>query len=641
MKTEAGKRIVGALLLSLLVSCGGGGGGGTGSAGVVIGTAAEYWAADAAALWLFEGRDNAQGRGYRDRVTMGGALAIGGRTLERFEYSRPFNDPSFAGPQYRSLDADGIHAYLDVAPTSLASAYLELPAQIRQETYRAFEQTYPIAGGTETDSIDVTVAGFENLALPGGTFDKTLKVTQRYTITLTINGQTVGASSNLSIWYAKGIGIVRQVLDDPSTFPATTTYVEELAGVSLPAVRGGVIGELTLLDGLAPGVSSLTTGRPGAASDGTGFVVAARRMDVFSFATQLVATYLDGAGRILWSQVVIDDLGLASPGSDYSDPVAVAFDGTAFWIVARTSTLNSTTLVRQRVTPAGLLLDPSGGVAIADGVWPSLAANGSSVLLVLARNLGGPNFDWAMFATLYAADGSVLHAEQQIALPGNGNSGFASVTANAGQYLVSYEVGDPRDVYALRIDGTGAALDPSSFVVSAAAQTQGDSAVAAWGASDFAAVWIDARNYAGGLGQFDVFGSRISEAGAVLDGPPATGGVALNLRASERFGTAGAGGAAGTLLAWTGGSFVNLTTDPVGIFGRRFAPGAPLAVAAPADDGLVLGLLHIEDFGVRVMAPVAAASTAGHFVAWVHNTELSGAMKSVRGVLVYPPVIWP
>jgi hypothetical protein len=637
------KRVFGVLLLALLAACGsgGGGGGGGGGPGPVIANAADYWSASQAAFWSYDSKDNALNRVYRNRVTMGAPLALGGRTLQRFDYTLPFDDPTAAGAQYRSLDPEGIHAYLEATPTSLAFSYVELPAQIRQETYRAFEMTEQIPGGSQTLRIDVTVAGFENLVLPAGRFDNALKAVQRFTVTVTINNQTATAFSDLTLWYARGIGVVRQTLDDPSQIPRVGTYVEQLAGLRLPTVRAGVIGEFVLLDALTPAISSVTTGQPGVASDGTGHLVAARSMDPATFATRIVAAYVDADGVVVWSKTVIDNLGVASAPGDYPDPVAVAFDGTDFWIVARTSTLNSTTLVRQRVSPAGTLRDGTDGATIGDGTWPRLASNGTSVLLVLARNLGGPAFDWAMFATLFAPGGTVLRAEQQIALPGNGNSGFAAVTANGGQYLVSYEIGDPRDVNALRIDATGTVLDATSIVVSAAANTQGSSAVAPWGGTDFVTLWIDGRNYGAGTGQFDIFGARVAATGTLLDGPAASGGVALNRRASERFGTAGAAGAKGTLLAWTAGSFAGTTSVPSGVFARRFAPGAAFVVADPTTDGILVGLLGAQDVAVRTMAPAVSASPDGYLVAWIHNTESSGTSKSVRGALVYPPVGGP
>jgi hypothetical protein len=602
----------------------------------VIGTASEYWSANPSDVWLFNGRDNALNKAYRDRVTLGAPLALDGRTLMRFDYSRPFNDPASAGPQYRSLDSDGIHAYLEEIPSTLSRAFLELPAQIRQETYLAYEQTDPIPGGTETLRIDVIVIGFETLVLPAGTFPNALKVQQRFTVTVTLDGQTASASINLNLWYAKGIGVIKQTLDDPSAVLSLTTQVEELAGVSVAAAKAGVVGEFTLLDNLTVGISSLTTGRPGVASDGSGYLIAARKVNPTTSETQIVATYVNASGQSVWSKVVIDGLGVASPGSSYEDPVPVAFDGTNFWIVARSSVLNSTNLLRQRVSPAGVLADPVNGILIADGWWPILASNGNSVLLVVGRTLGSPTFEWAMYATLYGGDGTVLRAEQQIAAPGSGNLGYAAAAANGGQYLVTYELGDPRDVYALRIDNTGLLLDTTPIAVSTAIGTQGSTAVAPWGNTDFVSLWIDSRNYVSGSGQFDIFGARVSGAGVLLDGPADSGGVALNQRASERFGTAAATGAKGTLLAWTIGSFANLTSQPTGVFAQSFAPNSLFAVPDPTADGTLIGLVTNQDYGVRLMAPAAAASGDGHIVIWIYNNETYESQKSVRGALVYP-----
>lgn len=638
------RRVLVGVGMMLLAACGGGGGGGGGENtynGALIGVASDYWSADPASVWLYDGRDQRTGRTYRNRATMAPSLSLGGRTLIGFNYSRPFNDPSVSGTQYRSYETDGVHAYLEEAPANVAESYLELPSGIRQGTYTAYRNTETTPEGTLALQIDVTFVGFENLKLPAGSVVNALKAEHRFTATLTAGGMTNSAVSTLRLWYAKGLGVVKQVLDDPMAMPTAGTYVEELAGVVAGATRAGVVGELTLLDNLAPAISSLTTGRPGVASDGAGYLVAARRLDGATQETEIVAAYVDGNGQTVWSKTAIANLGNASGSSSYYDPVAVAFSGNGFWIVARSSALNSTSLIRQRIALDGTLLDPPEGTAIADGTWPVLASNGASVLLLTARNLGWPSFDWALYASLFDPDGTPIFPERQIAQPGSGNSGYASAAASAGQYLVSFELGEPRDLYVMRIAPTGALLDPAPLAVSTADNSQGSSAVVPWAAGvGFVALWSDARNYPGSGGYFDIYGARIREDGSLLDGPPAIGGIALDRHASERFGIAAATGAKGSLIAWTRGSFPGISTEPAGVFARRFA-GVDLAVADPTTDGILVGLASDETPGARLMAPAVAASADSHLAVWVFNEETFGQQKSVRGALVFPPLAAP
>ena len=104
--------------------------------------------------------------------------------------------------------------------------------------------------------------------------------------------------------------------------------------------------------------------------------------------------------------------------------------------------------------------------------------------------------------------------------------------------------------------------------------------------------------------------------------------------AIERYGTAAADGARGTLLGWTVGSYSSGSVQPAGIYGRLYLPGAELtATAAPV---VRYGLLTQQDYATKLMYPAAAAGPEGFLVAWVYNAESTGFMKSVRGVLVFP-----
>lgn len=629
-----------------LSACGGGGGGGGGggasSPGPVIGAAADYWAADPNSVWLFNGRDNTQNTTYRNRITMGPSQVLGGRTLARFNDTLPFNDPSSVGSQYRSLDSDGIRIYLEDSPTSIDASYLELPAQIRQGSYLAFERIDAFPGGTETFQIHVDIIGFETLVLPAGTFVDALKTRHRFTVTAQDDeGNALGtAVLNLNFWYAKSVGPVKVTLDDPSAMPATDT-VEELAGFIVPGIKAGVVGEFLLLDDLDSGSSALTTGRPGVASDGTGYLIAARRFDGSN--AQIVATYLDSNGRAVWSKTVIDESGVTPLDGWYEHPVSVAFDGTNFWIVAKTSSLYSyTNILRQRVSPAGVLADPAGGVLIANGAWPVLASRPGSVLLVHVASAGSPTWESVLYATLFLADGTVARSEQEIARFGNASNGAAAVAVNGDRYLVTFEVADAyllsRDLKAVRIDSTGSLLDSTPIEVSSAGEDQESSAVAPWGGTDFVSLWQDSRNY--GFQNADIFGARISAGGLLLDDPAATGGVELNHEAEYRDGTAAATGVRGTLLAYTVGSYASLTTAPSGIFARVFEPNAEFSVSNPTSDGVLVGLVTNHDTSVLLMAPAAAANSESHLVVWVYNS--SGTIsKSVRGALVFPLYMSP
>jgi hypothetical protein len=203
------------LAAGLLAACGGAGS--DSAEADELGRAVDYWSADAASHWIFDGRDNVDGgAAFRQRTTIGAPLQRFARTLVRFQHSRPFNNPFGATWEYRTHDAvDGIRTFLDTDPASFARSYVELPPQIERGTYRAYEGSEPEGSGTRSVRIDVTIVGLEDLALPAGRVGRALKTVLRVTITRTIGAPTTQVTT-LTRWYARRLGIVRQVLDDPA-----------------------------------------------------------------------------------------------------------------------------------------------------------------------------------------------------------------------------------------------------------------------------------------------------------------------------------------------------------------------------------------------------------------------------------------
>ena len=470
------------------------------------------------------------------------------------------------------------------------------------------------------------MAGFQDISLPAGEFRGALKTTQTFTVTLTTSTGTGTGASTAEFWYAKGIGVIKRVLTDPNLPAGANAFTEQLAGVMTANLKAGVVGEYDLLQNLSSGSSAISTGRPGAASDGNGFLVVAHKVDGSSFVSRLVATYVERDGTLRFAdRVIVDNMGPTSPYTDYG-PIHVAWDGARFWVVAEGTTGG---VLRQRVTSDGAVLDGANGtVLIGDGFLPAIAIESGRVLVAYSR------YDMFSGRTLYAnaynADGSLVADSRIIAVIGP-TSAVPSVTGHAGEFLVTFEKGDPSDLMATRIDMTGWVMDPTGIAVSTAALSQWGSEVTGWGSSGFVAVWQDGRV---GPYQYNIMASRMTSDGSLLDGPSAAGGVVMCGLAIERFGTAAADGASGTLIGWTVGSYASSSSPAAGIYGRLYKPDAEFTTAAAPT--VRYGLLSQQDYATRLMYPVAAAGAEGFLMAWVHNTESFGAMKSVRGALVFP-----
>lgn len=631
------------LVAVLLAACSGGGGGGGGGetapTGPVIASAADFWVDAAGSEWTLDGTDNRSGSPvqYRDRVTLANPMSLAGRTLVPFNANRPFND--FPETQYRSHDSsEGIRAWLEVLPTSLTHSYIELPAQIRVGSYRAYEASEAIPGGSITVRIDVNVIGFEALTMPGvASAAQALKTIHTFTATATANGQSASASTSLTLWYIRGLGVVKQRFVDPAMPSPNNSVTEELAGAITPTLRTGVVGDFDLLTGLAATSSTMNIGRPGVASDGSGYLVAARSVDSSLYA-HLVATYVDANGHPVWTQTVVQDFGFGSVFDEFG-PIAVTWDGESFWVVAYKDlpTSGSPGLVRQRVRPDGTLLDGPAGVTIGGGIWPALTSDGSNVLAVYGRNLGWPTFDYVLSATLFARDGSIVAAERDLATIGSGSSGFAAATFNGGTYLVAFEHGDPRDISMLRLDSLAASLDLSPLALSSAAQSQGNVALSRWG-NGFAALWIDGRNQSTmSFPERDIYGTRVGSNGVLIDGDAATGGVPLDLVPSSRFGTAAATNAQHGLLVWTAGAYPVAGSPTPGIFGHFLDAGGPLDTSSGYSPDRRLGSLSGASVSARLMAPAAASNGSNFLVVWA---EIEST-QSVRGAIVQPRLELP
>ena len=147
----------------------------------------------------------------------------------------------------------------------------------------------------------------------------------------------------------------------------------------------------------------------------------------------------------------------------------VAFAGTHFlvvWTDNRFATAND--IYAARVDTAGTVLDPSGipiSIVAADKNSPAVAFDGTNALVIWADKRSGTSFD----------------------------------------------------IYGARVSAAGTVLDPNGIPVSTAAEDQ-SAPTLVFDGTHYLVAWTDHRSGA----SFDVYGARVSTAGAVLDpsGPP-------------------------------------------------------------------------------------------------------------------------
>jgi hypothetical protein len=189
---------------------------------------------------------------------------------------------------------------------------------------------------------------------------------------------------------------------------------------------------------------------------------------------------------------------VVSAAAGNESPPVVAFDGLNYvvaWSDLRTGEAN---LYATRVSPAGVVLEPSGiGVAVDPGTTATLPAivslDGGS-LIVWQQGAGGAS---DVFGARLSTAGVVLDPTGFPISAALGDQTAPKVTTHAGDYLVAWT--DTRngnaDIFATRVAQAGVVLDLSGIVVSTGAQVADSVSVSSNGSTALF-VWRDLRSLA-------------------------------------------------------------------------------------------------------------------------------------------------
>ncbi|WNG30379.1 hypothetical protein F0U62_44985 [Cystobacter fuscus] len=319
--------------------------------------------------------------------------------------------------------------------------------------------------------------------------------------------------------------------------------------------------------------------------------------------------------------IVSPEFGMDTPVSAYTDndqaaPV-VAHDGTNFFIVWEDFRhAGYTELYGARVSGAGSLLDPTGlflSTALHHKYAPTVAHDGTNFLVVWES--------WTqsavdIYATRVSSTGTVLDPGGIALSTAPGLQRAPAVAHDGTNFLVVWQ--DQRngnsDIYGTRVSGAGTVLDPSGLVISTAANEQLAPSVAHNG-TNFLVVWQDARS-----GVFDIYGTRVNGSGTVLN----TNGILISVavNAQER-----------PTVAYNGSDFVVVWEDSrngnADIYGARVSTTG--VVRNPSG-------IALSTHGNNQRAPQVARSGTDCLVVW-HDTQastLSGARLSNTGVVLNP-----
>lgn len=376
---------------------------------------------------------------------------------------------------------------------------------------------------------------------------------------------------------------------------------------------------------------------PAIASDGTNYLVVwhdnrnGPNLDLY-------------ATRVATNGAVLDPSGFAitTATNDQWQPV-VSFNGTNYLVAWQDARSGAQDIYATRVSPAGVIFETNGLAVVTtanDQRLPAAASLGGDFLVVWqdGRN-GAANQD--VYGARIRGDGHLVHTNGFVVSSANNSQAAPAVGVVGTNYVAAwhdFRSGVSLDVYAARITRNGAVLDANAFVVSAVAHDQWNVAITGIAATGLIA-WQDGRN---GTDE-DLFGARINESGGVLD----PNGIGLSQQPGEqRAPTIGVLGA-DYFVAWqdsrAGGGFDVYGTRVTSAGAVGSASGTLLSDAANDQRFPVMAMAgeqafvvwedirngaNTDIFGSRIDLTGLPLDTANRLVSTVANSQETPAVAS-------------
>jgi hypothetical protein len=361
--------------------------------------------------------------------------------------------------------------------------------------------------------------------------------------------------------------------------------------------------------GIAVSTTASGQGSPALAFDGTSFLVAWSD-------SRSVSPDIYGA-RVTPAAVVLDPTGIAVSGAaDYQWFPAVVSDGANFLVVWQDSRNgDSTDIYGARVTPAGVVLDATGfaiSTAARSQCGPALAFDGANFLVVWQDSRNGNSTD--IYGARVTPAGTVLDPSGIAVSTAADDQGYPVVAFDGTSFLVAWtdwRSGYTAHIYGARVTPAGTVLDPSGVAISNAEQGQLSPAVGFDGVN-FLVVWEDFRSG----GYSDIYGARVTPAGGVLD----TEGFAISTTAYNQFDPALAHDGGNFLVVWQYSRLGNST----GIYGARVTPAG---VVPDSED------IAISTASEYQGCPAVAFDGESFLVVWA---DFRGGSYDIYGARVTP-----
>ena len=329
--------------------------------------------------------------------------------------------------------------------------------------------------------------------------------------------------------------------------------------------------------GIVISATSDNKGEPAVASDGsTSFVV-------WSDGRGSRDEYDIYGARVNRAGAVVDTTGVAiSRTARYQTRPAIAFDGTNHLVVWQDGRNDGIDVYGTRLTQAGIVLEPAGiamATAAADQWFPAVAFDQANFLVVWQDARSGPCENDICGARVSPV-GAVIDPGAFTVAWTDSNQTSPCVAFDGDNYLVAWEdsyQGAWSSILGARVTTSGTLPDTQVIPISLAPDWQ-LSPDLAFDGTDFLAVWRDWRS---GITLYDIYASRVTPSGAVLEPQGIPVSTAESYQQSPD-------------IAFDGAEFLVVWEDwrgpDIDIYGARVTPSglvldtAGVRISAEADD---------------------------------------------------------
>ena len=191
---------------------------------------------------------------------------------------------------------------------------------------------------------------------------------------------------------------------------------------------------------------------------------------------------------------------------------ALTFDGNNYFVVWEDCRNGfDLDIFGARVTQTGTVLDSTGIVistAFENQYSPSVSFDGTNYFAVWEDERAG----YAIYGVRIDTAGMVLDTSGICVITSENENSFPFVAFGSANYLVAWtDFRTDGDIYSARVDTQGTVLDPNGFLLTMQINSQHEPKIAFDG-TNYLVVWADDRN-----GSDDIYGSRVSPAGIILD----------------------------------------------------------------------------------------------------------------------------